>query len=138
MSTRAPSPFDLLLDQFILEEKQKHKESTKFSAGNLYHSLDYMRRQLIKYFINTEENSTYNAWAKDLCADSIDPIYDGEWKIFFDEFKVIQETYLILRRSARLYLYDISRGEHWPSLRQPDGFFDREKWKPEDYRKPPE
>ena len=130
-TVRTPSPLDLLVEQ-----KEKEREGQKNSIENLYNSLDYMRSQLTKYFINTEENGAYNAWAKELCADSISPIGKGDWKIFFEEYKVIQETYLSQIHIAHLFLYDISFGQYWPSLRQPSGFFDRNKWRPQDYRTP--
>ena len=38
---------------------------------------------------------------------------------------------------GQLFLYDISYGHYWPSLREPAGYISRDKWKPEDYRLPP-
>ena len=131
-TTRTPSPLDLLVEQ-----KEKEREGETILIQNLYNSLDYMRRQLKKYFTNTEEeNGAYTRWAKELCADSLSPIGKGDWKIFFEEFKVIQDSFLSLSRIGHLFLYDISLGEFWPSLREPAGYFDRDKWRPHDYRKP--
>tara|TARA_B110000003_G_scaffold125121_3_gene127351 strand:- start:783 stop:1388 length:606 start_codon:yes stop_codon:yes gene_type:complete len=131
MTTRAPSPFAILLDELI----KKEREGEKFSNRNIFDSLESKRRQLRKYYINTEEHSNYNAWAKHLYADSVSPICSPTE--YFEELREISQTFLDLTRMAHLYLYDVSRGEHWPSLKEPAGFFEREKWKPKDYRVPP-
>lgn len=127
-TVRTPSPLDLLVEQ-------KEREGEKFSNRNIFDSLERKRRQLRKYYINTEEHSTYNAWAKHLYADSVSPICSPTE--YFEELREISQTFLDLTRMAHLYLYDVSRGEHWPSLKEPAGFFEREKWRPQDYRVPP-
>jgi hypothetical protein len=135
MTTRAPSPLDLFLDQLILEQKEKEREGEKFSNRNIFDSLESKRRQLRKYYINTEEHSAYNAWAKDLYADSVSPICSPTE--YFEELREISQTFLALTRMGQLFLYDISYGHYWPSLKEPAGYISRDKWKPEDYRVPP-
>ncbi len=130
-TTRAPSPFAILLDELI----KKEREGEKFSNRNIFDSLESKRRQLRKYYINTEEDSDYNAWAKDLYADSVSPICSPTE--YFEELREISKTFLALTRMAQLFLYDISFGQYWPSLREPAGYFDRDRWKPDDYRVPP-
>ena len=131
MTTRAPSPFAILLDELI----EKEREGEKFSNRNIFDSLESKRRQLRKYYINTEEDSAYNAWAKDLYADSVSPICSPTE--YFEELREISQTFLSLTRMGQLFLYDISYGHYWPSLREPAGYISRDKWKPEDYRVPP-
>jgi hypothetical protein len=130
MTTRAPSPFAVLLDELI----KKEREGEKFSNRNIFDSLESKRRKLIRCYINTEAKNGFHAWAKDLYDESVSPICSPTE--YFEELREISKTFLALTRMAQLFLYDISYGQYWPSLKEPAGYFDRDKWKPDDYRIP--
>jgi len=57
-------------------------------------------------------------------------------KIFFEKLTEANELFKDLSRVLDLYMYDVTFGRTFPSQREPNGYFNREMWKPSDYRTP--